>query len=54
MTVYHDKVETEPLVKHAFLAIDMPTDAQFRQLYTQAWTNVTLALLQHPQIYELL
>ena len=49
MTIYHDKVETEPFFKRALLEIGIPTDAKFHKLYTQAWTNVTLTLLQRPK-----
>lgn len=54
MTVYHDNVETEPLLNHAILAIDMPKDTKFYKIYTQAWKNVTLTLLQRPKTIQLI
>ena len=54
MTVYHDKIETDPLLQQILLAIGIPPDAKFHKLYTKTWTNATLTFLQHPKIYKLL
>ena len=35
MTVYHDKIEIEPLHKHTLLEIDMLPDVKFHKLYSQ-------------------
>ena len=35
MTVYHDKVENEPLLKQALLTIDTPKDVTFYHLDVQ-------------------
>ena len=54
MSVYHDKSTDEPLLRQALRTVDMPHDAKFHTLYTQAWSNVTLALLQRPKIVQLI
>ena len=54
MNVCHDKETTEPLLNYTLLAIDMPHDAKFHKLYTQAWINVTLALLQRSKNVQII
>ena len=49
ITVYHNKVEYELLPNQSILAIDIPKDVKYYKIYTQAWTNVTLTLLQCPK-----
>ena len=54
MNVCHDKESTEPLLNYTLLAIDMPHDAKFHKLYTQAWINVTLSLLQRSKNVQII
>ena len=54
MTVYHDKADIKPYFTYVLLAIDMPLDSTFHELFTQAWTNVTITLLQRPKNIQII
>ena len=49
MNIYQEHSAIEPFLNHILLVIDMPKDAKLHTLYTQAWTNMTLLLLQCPK-----